>query len=173
MMKAVNEAISQRLKQIRQAFMGIVTLGGQTIQVQGLNGELLSETAVIQHVGFASRLPKGCRVVVLPMMGKTNRAVVIASDKATVSVVVEEGEICIYDQFGHTVWLKEDGIHITGKTFVDGDVEVTGKITASGDIESGGDVSDQKGSIEVMRQIFNEHLGHFTPLNKKPDIPME
>ena len=173
MMKAVNEAISQRLKQIRQAFMGIVTLGGQTIQVQGLNGELLSETSVIQHVGFASRLPKGCRVVVLPMMGKTNRAVVIASDKAAVSVVVEEGEICIYDQFGHKIWMKKDGIHHYGKTFFHDDIHVDGKATTTGDIESGGDVSDQKGSIEVMRQIFNNHLGHFTPLNKKPDIPME
>ncbi|MGH8218988.1 MAG: hypothetical protein ACREUT_10560 [Steroidobacteraceae bacterium] len=39
-----------------------------------------------------------------------------------------------------------------------GDVSVTGKITASSDIAStGGDVSDQKSTIQSMRDTYNDH----------------
>jgi phage gp45-like len=173
MISTINREISKRLGQIRQVFLGIVTLSGQSVQVQGLNDELLSDIEVIQHVGFASNLPKGCRVVVMPMMGKTNRAVVIASDKAKVSVVVEDGELCIYDQFGHKIFLKQDGVYITGQTFIQGDLAVTGGITATEDIAAEGDVSDGVGSIAKMRLTFNEHAGHYSPINKIPDTPME
>ncbi len=166
MMKYINDQISKRLNQIRQAFIGTVTLGGASVQVQGLNDELLNDVEVIQHVGFTSRLPKGCRVVVLPMMGKTKRAVVIASDKATISVVVEEGETAVHDQFGHKILLKEDGIHYYGKSFFHDDVHVTGNVTASEE------VTDSKSSMDDMRETFNTHAGHYSPLNKVPDTPM-
>lgn len=144
--------------QIRQAFLGVVArFDGGKLQLKGLSGEVLQSVDLIQHVGFASGLPVDARVVVLPLSGKTGRAVVIASRGGAVVVTVEDGQTCIYDQFGHQILLSENGIKMVG------DVEVAGDFKAN-------KVSDAKGSIQQMRQTYNGHKHGNTP---PPDTPME
>lgn len=155
MMGSVQRQIARGMGQVRQAFLGIVARGGsKMLQLTGLADEVLDETELIQQVGFSSHIPNGCRVVVIPLQGKTSRSVVIATDGAPIVIHVAEGETCIYDQFGHSVWLKEDGAHIKGgDLFVDdGNLYVTN-----------GDVIDQKGSMQEMRDIYNIHNNGNTP----------
>ena len=152
MIGSVQRQIARGMGQVRQTFLGVVARGGsKMLQLTGLADEVLDETELVQQVGFSSYIPEGCRVVIIPLQGKTSRSIVIATDGAPIVIHVLEGETCIYDQFGHSVWLKEDGTHITGDLFVDGKVQATG------------DVIDKKGSMQEMRDTYNSHTNGNTP----------
>lgn len=157
MINAIQSQVSKGLGQLRQTFLGIVARGGsKVLQLTGYADETLQNIELIQHVGFSSFVPKGAKVVVIPLQGKTSKSIVIATTGGTVTVDVGDGETCVYDQHGHTLWLKADGIHVGGgDLFVDeGDLRVSGSVIA------GGDVSDKKGSMQSMRTTYNGHSGH-------------
>ncbi|MCE6628016.1 phage baseplate assembly protein domain-containing protein [Acinetobacter pittii] len=162
MIQMVQRQINKALGQIRQSFQGIVARGGsKVLQLTGLSEETLQEVELFQQVGFSSYIPEGSRVVVLPLQGKTSRSIVIATTGGPVVINVSEGETCIYDQFGHSVWLKEDGAHIKGgDLFVDeGNLHVPN-----------GDVFDKNGSMQEMRDAYNPHTHGNSP---PPSEPME
>lgn len=156
MISSMQRQIARSMGQVRQTFLGAVARGGsKLLQLTGLADEVLDETELVQQVGFSSYIPDGCRVVVIPLQGKTSRAIVIATDGAPIVIHVDEGETCIYDQFGHSVWLKKDG------TYVEGDLFVNGKVQATGD------VIDQKSSMQEMRDIYNSHKHGNSPIPDK------
>ena len=155
MIGSMQRQIARGMGQVRQTFLGVVARGGsKLLQLTGLADEVLDETELVQQVGFSSYIPDGCRVVVIPLQGKTSRAIVIATDGAPIVIHVDEGETCIYDQFGHAIWLKEDGAHVKGgDLFVDdGNLHVPN-----------GEVIDKKSSMQEMRDIYNVHNNGNTP----------
>ncbi|RKG41466.1 phage baseplate assembly protein domain-containing protein [Acinetobacter sp. WCHAc060007] len=157
MIGSMQRQIARGIGQVRQTFLGVVARGGsKLLQLTGFAGEVLDETELVQQVGFSSYIPDGCRVVVIPLQGKTSRSIVIATDGAPIVVEVSEGETCIYDQHGHSVWLKKDG------TYVEGDLFVNGKVQATGD------VIDQKSSMQEMRDIYDSHKHGNSPTPDKP-----
>jgi len=164
MIGSMQRQVAKGIGQVRQTFLGVVARGGsKLLQLTGLAEEVLDDTELVQQVGFSSHIPEGCRVVVIPLQGKTSRSIVIAADGAPIVIQVAEGEACIYNQFGHSVWLKEDGTHIKGSLFVD-----DGELFVDGRIVSKSDVSDKKGSMQEMRDIYNEHKnGNTPPPNQK------
>ncbi|MFW2122865.1 phage baseplate assembly protein [Acinetobacter ursingii] len=146
MMHAISQQVKKGLGQIRQSFQGIVARGGSDVlQLTGYADETLQEVELFQQVGFSSHIPENARVVVIPLQGKTAKSIVVATTAGNVVINVESGETCIYDQFGHSVWLKQDGTHVAGDLFVDGNISSTGE------------VSDQKSSMQEMRDIYNGH----------------
>lgn len=152
MMGAVSQQVKKAMGQIRQSFQGIVARGGSDLlQLSGYSDETLQDVELVQQVGFSSHIPEGARVVVIPLQGKTAKSIVVATTAGNVVINVESGETCIYDQFGHSVWLKKDGTHVTGDLFVDGNISSTG------------DVSDQKSSMQEMREKYNQHTNGNTP----------
>ena len=152
MMHAISQQVKKGLGQIRQTFQGIVARGGSDVlQLTGYADETLQDVELFQQVGFSSHIPEGARVVVIPLQGKTAKSIVVATTAGNVVINVESGETCIYDQFGHSVWLKKDGTHVAGDLFVDGNISSTG------------DVSDQKSSMQDMRDIYNQHHNGNTP----------
>jgi phage gp45-like len=160
MIGSMQRQIARGMGQVRQTFLGIVARGGsKLLQLTGFAGEVLDETELVQQVGFSSYIPDGCRVVVVPLQGKTSRSIVIATDGAPIVIHVGEGETCIYDQFGHAIWLKEDGAHVKGgDLFVDdGNLHVPN-----------GEVIDQKGSMQEMRDIYDSHKHGNSPTPDKP-----
>ena len=148
---------SRVLGQVRQAFVGIVARAGIKAQVTGNDDEVLDEMEIIQHIGFSSWIPENSRVVIVPMLGKSSRAVIVGSTEAPVLVVANKGETVIYDQFGHQILLTKAGVKIKG------DTEIDGKLTVKNDIESNGQVSDSKSSMQEMRDIYNSHTNGNTP----------
>lgn len=159
MMGAVARQVQKGLGQVRQTFLGLVARGGsKQLQLTGVADEVLQEVELIQQVGFSSYVPENSKVVIIPLQGKTSRSIVVATTGGDVIINVAEGEVCIYDQFGHSVWLKEDGTHIDGDLFVNGKVQATK------------DVSDQKGSMQKMRDAHNPHTHGNSP---PPSLQME
>lgn len=94
--------------------------------------------------------------------GKTAKSIVIATSNGAINVTVGNGETCVYDQHGHTLWLKADGTHIGGGDLIidKGNLKVNGKVIAAQDIESAGQISDSGGSMQSMRDTYNSHEGH-------------
>lgn len=149
MINAMAQQVKKGLGQIRQTFQGIVARGGSDVlQLTGYSDETLQEVELFQQVGFSSHIPEGARVVVIPLQGKTAKSIVIATTAGNVVVNVESGETCVYDQFGHSLWLKEDGTHVKGgDLFVDdGNLRVPN-----------GEVIDKKGSMQEIREIYDQH----------------
>lgn len=149
--------IARAIGQVRQAFLGIVARAGAKAQVKGNEGEVLDEMEIIQQIGFASWIPEGSRVVIIPLLGKSSRSIIVGSTEAPVMITVSEGETCIYDQFDHKILLTESGVKITG------DTEIDGKLTVINDINSNGQISDSKGSMQAMRDTYNSHTNGNTP----------
>ncbi|WP_335999450.1 phage baseplate assembly protein domain-containing protein [Acinetobacter johnsonii] len=153
MIDAIQKQVNKGLGQIRQAFLGLVSRGGSSsVQLEGYTDEVLEDVEVIQHVGFASYIPEEVKVVLIPQQGKTSKAIIVATKGGAIVVDVATGETCIYDQFGHSVWLKEDGTHIKGDLFVDGNIESTQDINADGQVQ------DHKGTMQQIRDTYNGHV---------------
>lgn len=155
MMGAVSQQVKKAMGQIRQSFQGIVARGGSDLlQLSGYSDETLQDVELVQQVGFSSHIPEGARVVVIPLQGKTAKSIVVATTAGNIVINVDLGETCIYDQFGHSVWLKQDGTHIGGgDLFIDnGNLHVTN-----------GEVIDKKGSMQEMRDKYNQHTNGNTP----------
>ncbi len=146
MIGAIQNQVSKGLGQIRQMFLGLVARGGaDNVQIKGFEDEVLDEVEVMQQVGFSSWLPEDVKVVLIPQQGKTAKSIVVATKGGKVVINVAEGETCIYDQHGHSVWLKEDGTHVEGDLFV------------NGKIEAAQDIRDKKSTMQEMRDIYNRH----------------
>ncbi|MDS7929631.1 phage baseplate assembly protein [Acinetobacter sp. V102_4] len=165
MMRTVARQVQKGLGQIRQTFLGRVARGGsRLLQVVGFADETLEEIELFQHVGFSSHIPEDARVVLLPLAGKTARSIIIATTDGLVSVDAAEGETCIYDQFGHSILLHENGIKLKGNTEVDGELHVTKNI------KSDAEVSDKTSSMAQMRVVYNIHVHGNSP---QPSEKME
>lgn len=146
MIDAIQRQIGKAQNQVRQSFLGIVARAGSSVlQLKGFADEVLQDTEHYQHIGFSSHIPKDAQVVVLPLQGKTSKAIVIATKGGTITVDIGSGETCIYDQFGHSVWLKKDGTHIKGDLFVNGEVK------------------DKTGTMQQIRDTYNSHTHGNTP----------
>lgn len=152
MIKTVRQQIGKAGNQIRQAFLGLVARSSdKTLQLKGLDDEVLQDIKVIQQVGFASWIPEGSQVVIIPLDGKTSRAVVVGSTGAKVMVEVSVGETCIFDQFGNEFRLGQSGAKLNCNLDVDGNITATG------------DVADQKSTMQDMRDTYNGHTNGNTP----------
>lgn len=140
MIDAIRSQISKAKTQVRQCFLGIVARGSSSsLQLKGFADEVLQEVELVQQVGFSSHVPDAAKVVVIPLQGKTAKSIVVATSGGAITINLSDGETCIYDQFGHSVWLKEDGTHIEGDLFVNGEVK------------------DRTGTMQEMRDQYNQH----------------
>lgn len=165
MMKSIGSRIHKAGSQIRQTFLGIVARGGsKVLQLKGFTDETLQEIELIQQVGFNSHIPDSAKVIVIPLQGKTAKAVVVATTGGSVVVNVAEGETCVYDQFGHQVLLHKDGIEMLG------DVEIIGGLKVSENIKSEKEISDKTSSMQAMRDSYNPHTHGSSP---PPSTQME
>lgn len=146
MIDAIRSQIGKAASQVRQSFLGIVARGSaKALQLKGFADEVLTDTELYQQVGFSSFIPEGAKVVVIPLQGKTAKSIVVATSGGAITIDLSDGETCIYDQFGHSVWLKEDGTHIEGDLFVNGEVK------------------DKKGTMQEMRDQYNQHKHGSSP----------
>ncbi|QHH96683.1 phage baseplate assembly protein domain-containing protein [Acinetobacter dispersus] len=141
--------VKKAIGKLRFPLFGMVARGGsKALQVTGLSNETLTDVELLQQIGFSSHIPENAKVVLIPLQGTTAKSVVIATKGGAILINVDEGETCVYDQFGHSVWLQEDGTHVKGGDLIidDGNVRVLN-----------GDVFDQTSSMQAMRDVYNDH----------------
>lgn len=111
----IKDAITRALAAVRQPFRAV--LGGlngkpgvQLAQGDALNGERLESSELFQQFGFTSGVPAGSELIVLPLGGKTAHSVIVATENGSYRVVVQNGETCVYNQWGAKITLKKEKI---------------------------------------------------------------
>lgn len=120
MIDAIRREVRRAFAAIRLPFFGVVRLAaGRSLQVQGMDGELMQDIQMIQQFGFASGVPLGAQVVILPLMGSSRHAVAVASAGPAVQQL-QAGEVLIYDGHGNSILMDQAGIHVTGPLFING-----------------------------------------------------
>ncbi|TXG76831.1 MAG: phage baseplate assembly protein V [Rhodocyclaceae bacterium] len=120
MIDQIHRAIDSRLRGIRLAFRGVITLvkaagSVQLVQVDALAGEQLQDAELMQHYGYTSNPPQGTMAIVLPIGGKTAHGIIIATEHGSYRLKnLASGEVAIYDDQGQKVHLTRAGIIIDG-----------------------------------------------------------
>lgn len=98
---------------VRRAVVLAVADGDKKIQVVtlrvGLEGENLSTVERVQNFGFTSHPLEGAQAVVLSIGGEHSLPLAIAIDDANYRVVVDKGEVAIYNAFKSVIKLCKDG----------------------------------------------------------------
>lgn len=178
----VDQRIRAALRGIRLAFRGRLTrvksdLSIQQVQLKGLAGEQLQDAEFFQHFGFTSCPPAGTQCIVLPMGGQTSHAIIIATENGAYRIQnLASGEVAIYSSEGAYVHIKKgriieadcDEYRVRTKKYIvesdEYDVTATGtasfttpELNASENVKAGGEISDNKSTMNAIRQTFDTH----------------
>lgn len=145
----------------------------QSLQLRLGALEVRDATPRLGEFGHASRPPVGADVIVLFPAGDRSNGVVIASGhQATRPRNLNEGESQLYDLWGKSVYLTQDGgivveaqgtpVTVNNATLVtinasNSVVMDTPLLKVTGDIEAGGNVSDSVRSMAADRVIYDGH----------------
>ena len=70
--------------------------GLQTVQVEGLRGEVIDSAERIQSYGFTSHPLPGADALVLSVGGVRQHPVILIDDRRHRVTELEEGEVCVY-----------------------------------------------------------------------------
>ncbi|HML56652.1 MAG TPA: phage baseplate assembly protein V [Solidesulfovibrio magneticus] len=113
-LRRMDTKIARALSRVRLGFRAVLTAldtspSVQLLQADGLSGEQLQASEVFQHFGFTSAPPAGTQCIVLPLGGKSSHGVIVATEHGSYRVAaLKSGEVCVYNQSGAKITLKED-----------------------------------------------------------------
>ncbi len=113
-LRRMDARIARALSRVRLGFRAVLTAldtkpGVQLLQADGLAGETLQASELMQHFGFTSAPPAGTQCIVLPLGGKSAHGIVVATEHGSYRVTaLKSGEVCVYNQSGAKITLKED-----------------------------------------------------------------
>jgi phage baseplate assembly protein V len=135
----------------------------QELQVQVLSDEVKGRAEHFQHYGFSSRAFAGAEGIVLfPNGNRSHPLVFCVDDRRYRKKEMEEGEVALYTDEGDYIYFKRGKIieiRAGEKVKVDApEVEMTGNLHVLGSITCDNDVSDANGSMQEMRDFYNEHV---------------
>lgn len=120
--------IDRAMRGARQAFRAVLNAITLTTHIQrvsgtGLEGEPLEDLELFQQFGFTSAPPAGSEFIPVPLGGRTSASVVVATEHGDYRFVLDnQGEACVYNQWGDFAHFKKDrSIHVKAeeKVFVE------------------------------------------------------
>lgn len=118
----------------RAVIRSIKSDNGLKADIALIAGEKHSGVPFFQHYGITSKPNKDSEAVVLFIGGSRDNGICIASQGDPSKIPsVEDGEVCLFSEFGQKILLKKDGsIVLTPKSGqkyrIESDVEVTGDL---------------------------------------------
>ncbi|MBB4863357.1 phage baseplate assembly protein V [Pseudomonas nitritireducens] len=147
--------------------------GAQVLQVKLNDAETRDGTPRLAEFGLTSRPPEGSDVVLVFLGGDRSKGIVIATGhQATRPKGLLVGETMLYDQWGKSIHLTQDGgivveaqgapVTVNNATTVtvnatDSVLLNTPLLKVSGSIEAGGDITDAVRSMADDRALYNQH----------------
>jgi len=146
----------------------------QKAQIVVLGGETKSGAELFQQYGFTSAPHADCEAVGIPIGGKSNHIVIVATeDRRYRPIILKQGEVALYTDEGDIFHFKRgQEVGLTTKKFTaavedDASIEAGGKATLKGDEEVilegaitrlGAAGANQKIIIETFMTLFNGHV---------------
>ncbi|SDK32309.1 phage baseplate assembly protein V [Billgrantia gudaonensis] len=129
--------------------------------MQRLQLDLLrDETRDVEHhepYGLTARPKRGAEAIAAAIGGARGHLVaLVVGDRRYRLKGLKEGEVALYDDLGHKVYLTRQGIVIDG---AGQDVTIVNAPTVHmpGDLRVAGDVYDGVSSMQAMRDVYNDH----------------
>lgn len=122
------------------------TNGRQQLQVELLKDELRDDIEHMQNYGFTSHA-KGGDVAVAFIGGNREQGIVLAVDDRRYRLVLQAGEVAMYDDLGNKVELLRDMVKVTAVQHAEvqaptikliGEIELVGNVKIQGNIDSTG-----------------------------------
>lgn len=134
----------------------------QALQVTLLNGQVADDAEHFQNYGLTSVSHPGAEGIGLAVGGSTGHTVVINVDDRRYRLKgLAAGEVALYDDLGHKVYLTRSGIVVDGAGQL---VTITNlpKLRVESDIESTGQIKDYCDSADgrTMAQMRASHGTH-------------
>lgn len=156
---------------------GVLKLVDDSLKLQGVQVALLGGEPAwaerFQQYGFTCHPHPGAEAVVASVGGARAHLVALSVDDRRYRLKdLAQGEVALYDDLGNVVVLGRDSIrveavqhleataptcHITATTTHDGNVTINGNLVVDGNIGASGDVSDGVGSVQGVRDTYNDH----------------
>jgi phage baseplate assembly protein V len=109
---------------VRQAYRAVLSAIDaknpvQLVQAKALAGETVQDMEFFQHFGFTSTPPGCTECILLPLGGRTEHSIIIATENGSYRIAVAQGEVCVYNQWGASMkFLKEKRIEIDCDYFI-------------------------------------------------------
>lgn len=128
----------------------------QLVQMSGLAGETLDQVERFQEYGFTSHPLPGAEAVAVFVGGGRSHGLVIAVDDTRYKLILEPGEVALYDDLGQKVVLKRTGVEVASKGTLDA--------TADGDIrvESTTKITLEAPAIDIATAAMDVQIGNGT-----------
>lgn len=161
------------LRQVKDRIRGVIRRGivrlvepavagePQRIQVDFEFGDVVNGMPLLLPYGFNAVPLAGAEALTHWPGGARGRGWVMLVDDRRGRPAWAPGEVGLYH--------PEAGTHV--RLRASGDIELVGTVKLSGDLEVDGEVSDSRGTMAEMRQIFDLHT-HTTPSGQSgPPVP--
>lgn len=141
----------------------------QALQVTLQEGVVRDKVERFQNYGHTSAPHPGAEGVALAVGASTDHTVVIAVDDRRYRLKgLQAGEVALYDDMGHKVYLTRNGIVIDGAGQLVKMQNLT-KLRVEAGIESTGDIKDLcDGAGKTMAQMRTTYNGHNHPESNTP-----
>lgn len=160
----------------------------QTLQLNMGPFEVRDATPRVVEFGFTSRPPLTSDVIVLFINGDRSNGVAIATNhQPSRPTGLSEGEVQIYDLWGKSIYLTENGgivinakgtnvtVNDAANVTINASSEVvmnTPTLKVNGNIVATGNVTDSVRSMAADRALYNEH-GHPGDGISAPPVPTQ
>lgn len=146
------------------------------LQLRLLADEAKDGVEHFEPFGLASHPLPGAEAAAVFIDGdRSHGLVLVVADRRYRLQGLAAGEVALHDAHGNAVHLKADGtVQITAALKVSIAaplVECAGDLTVAGNVTAAGMVSDGAGSVQSMRDAYNNHAGHNLP-GSTPDVGM-
>lgn len=140
----------------------------QGVQLVLLDGEARAEVERFQEYGFTSVPFADCEAIAVGVGGSRSHMVAIATDDRRYRKKgLQEGEVALYSDEGDYVLFKRGRIvEVKAGTRLRVDApeaEFAGNVHVLGNITCDGNVSDASGSMQEMRDAYNQHVHGTSP----------
>lgn len=89
--------------------------GRQRLQAEILKGEIRDGVERAQNYGFTSHPHPGADAVLISVGGTREQAIAIVVDDRRYRLLLQPGEVALYDDLGNAVKLLRDKVHVVGQ----------------------------------------------------------
>lgn len=176
MIAAIKQMVSPLQRRVAlMVSRAVIVMVNDSLKMQGVQVNLMADVTRdgverFQNYGITSNPHPGAEAIVVSIGGNQDHGIAIAVDDRRYRISgLSEGEVALYDDLGHKVYLTRTGLVIDGagnplniinvpQTNMSGNLTVAGNVTSGANITAQGDISDHGNkTMSGMRGTYNGH----------------
>ncbi|TKA91935.1 phage baseplate assembly protein V [Guyparkeria sp. SB14A] len=137
----------------------------QSLQVEGLAGELMSGVEHFEAYGLTAHPHPGAEALLAALGGDRSHTVAVTvADRRYRLTNLAPGEVALYDDRGNKVHLMRDKVKVTAVDHLEATAPttlITSEVTIDGNLKVKGDITDRYATtgttLNHVREVYNGH----------------